>query len=196
MFHKITIWLRTCKRRHEPVQRPTNKIYANDKSYSIQQVLVKTLIISARINEILLTPIKLSSMKKLCYGLSSDIACQFELYVSKTFLVGMELGPWYIKPWSVHSWDQFSDVVLREDGERWNKMFKVSMPTFYYICGTKRGLGNSSTLGLHKIRGRYLLVMKEVAFVLQRLATMMPFWWWENCLVLLNEHFTEFVKIS
>ena len=62
------------------------------------------------------------------------LACQFELHASKTVLVGMEYIPWYIKPCLVHWWDQFFDIVLQEDGERWRQMFKVLVSIFYYMC--------------------------------------------------------------
>ena len=54
--------------------------------------------------------------------------------VGKSSIFGSECGLYYIKPRSIHWWEQFSTLVMQEDPERFRQIFRLSVPTFLYIC--------------------------------------------------------------
>jgi hypothetical protein len=85
---------------------------------------------------------------------------------------GSDYGLYYIKPRSVHWWEQYSSVVMLEDPDRFRQFFRLSVPTFQYICClVHEEMQRNPPLGLIQITGRLMDVSKQMAIALRRLAT-------------------------
>ncbi|BFI37286.1 hypothetical protein AXG93_3457s1380 [Marchantia polymorpha subsp. ruderalis] len=80
---------------------------------------------------------------------------------------------WYIKPRSTQWWDVFVSQPENEEPEKWKTLFRVSKPTFDYICGLVRAdmetFKNPSNFS--HIKGREITVEKQVAVALRRLSS-------------------------
>jgi hypothetical protein len=49
-------------------------------------------------------------------------------------LVGIQWGPWYVKPRTIHWWHQFFHMIIVDDPTRFKEMFRMSVPTFQYYA--------------------------------------------------------------
>ena len=87
-------------------------------------------------------------------------------------VLGIQWGPWYIKPRSLHWWDFYRQQIMDDDNERFQKLFRVSVRTFNYLCDMVRvDMEKKTPISFHGIRGWKLEVDKQVAMSLHRLAT-------------------------
>ena len=86
--------------------------------------------------------------------------------------MGIQWGPWYVKPRTLHWWHQFFNMIMVNDVKRFREMFRMSVPTFQYICLlVERDLQTNPLFGLDKLPNRKLEVTKQVAIAIRRLAT-------------------------
>jgi hypothetical protein len=51
----------------------------------------------------------------------------------KVEMLGISYSAWYIKPRSLHRWNQYSDFIMRDDPKRFKSFFRSSFETFDYI---------------------------------------------------------------
>ena len=96
---------------------------------------------------------------------------EFDLQLKDVF--GIEYGPWYIKPRSLHWWELYRVEVMEHDHGRFQKMFRVSVRTFNYLydlIGNDMQHNPPPSLG-QGICGRKLEVNKQIVISLHRLAT-------------------------
>ena len=134
----------------------SKKIVSNKKINSLSSV--KTL---SRSSAILLSMEEEDSVSLI---LNSDLQ-------SKDVL-GIQWGPWYIKPRSLHWWDLYHQQIMDNDNERFQKLFRVFVRTFNYLCDMVRvDMEKKTPVSFHGIRGRKLEVDKQVAMSLHILAT-------------------------
>ena len=77
-----------------------------------------------------------------------------------------------MKPRTLHWWHQFFNMIMVNDPKRFKEMFRMSVPTFQYICLlVERDLQTNPPFGLDKLPNRKLEVTKQVAIAIRRLAT-------------------------
>ena len=87
-------------------------------------------------------------------------------------LAGIQWGSWYVKPRTLHWWHQFFNMIMVNDPTRFREMFRMSVPTFQYICSlVEQDLETKPPLGFDKLPNRKLEVTKQVAIAIRRLAT-------------------------
>ena len=119
--------------------------------------------------------LKLSQFSTLIASFEEeDLAClMMEFDLQPKNVLGIEYGPWYIKPRSLHWWELYHVEVMEHDHGRFQKMFRVFVRTFNYLydlIGNDMQCNPPPLLG-QGIYGRKLEVDKQIAISLHRLAT-------------------------
>jgi hypothetical protein len=115
-----------------------------------------------------LFPILISSMEE-----EELLTNMFDPSILSKDILGIEWGPWYIKPRSLHWWDLFYRKVMNDDPIRFRAFFRVSPRTFNFLCTILNDdlVRNPPYAFEVGIRGRKLDVAKQVGISLRRLAT-------------------------
>ena len=75
----------------------------------------------------------------------------------KVEMLGVSYGPWYIKPRSLYWWDQYSDIIMQDDPEKFKSFFRVFVEIFDYICNIVGvHMERNPPPGLKTIAGRWM----------------------------------------
>ena len=144
-------------------------------SENIKESLLSIEIGQKRVTKCSSPLLKLSQFSTLIASFEEDdLAClMMEFDLQRKDVLGIEYGPWYIKPRSLHWWELYRVEVMEHDHGRFQKMFRVSVRTFNYLydlIGNDMQRNPPPSLG-QGIHCRKLEVDKQIAISLHRLAT-------------------------
>ena len=103
----------------------------------------------------------------------ADIVCIFsDTPPTYKELVGIQWGLWYMKPRTLHWWNQFFHMIMVDDPTRFRQMFRMLVSTFQYVCSlVEQDLETKTPLGLDRLPNQKLKVSKQVAIAICRFAT-------------------------